>query len=472
MEPVRTSDVQLPSEVARGKEKSRGRFAGTRGRLPPHGPKARSAAGRSPTTFRTAGLRGSIHTLAAAVGACLLALACAAGEVVTLPEIDTSGSPDGIVDLPEDVPEVFHQYFVKYTYFTAPNGKRIHFLAQDGWTVDQIQHGRNVLEHLLADFPGSAYGNDKSGIANAMADRKATMVFFNTEDDLDRAFREGLGRAVDLSMQDLRANESPAVGDADYMGHVTRDAAYEEIWHLVHDYGIKPVLPEMIAEMRQANDQAAEKGWKGWPDDEPEEHPNEYMGVLIDNYYDLWTVPPTLYEARPIEPGDIPDGYSHFDRYFAGSRASLAAKDPAGLALVGKFVPPHLTYTPELPLDFEGTFSMEFDPDVRYTAKSQHLRNARLTGERGANLRGNDGVNVLTGNAGANQLQGQGGDDRLDGGGGDDTAIFRGPAADYEVRSEGASTTIVDSVADRDGTDVLLGIEFLEFSDETVPVGQ
>jgi len=155
------------------------------------------------------------------VVACLLALACASGEVVTLPEIDTSGSPDGIVDLPDDVPEVFHRYFDRYTYFAAPNGRRIHFLAQDGWTRDQIQHGRNVLEHLLADFPGSAYGNDKSGIANAMADRKATMVFFNTEDDLDRAFREGLGGATDLSMQDLRANECPAVGDADYMGHVT-----------------------------------------------------------------------------------------------------------------------------------------------------------------------------------------------------------------------------------------------------------
>jgi len=228
----------------------------------------------------------------------------------------------------------------------------------------------------------------------------------------------------------------------------------------------------MIAEMRQANDQAAANGWKGWPDDEPEEHPNEYMGVLIDNYYDLWTVPPTLYEARPIEPGDIPDGFSHFDRYFAGSRASLEEQDPAGLALVGKFVPPHLTYTPELPLEFEGTFSMEFDPDERYTAKSQHLRNATLTGERDANLRGNDGANVLTGNAGANQLQGLGGDDRLGGGPGDDTAVCRGPAAEYEVTSEGASTTVGDSVAERDGTDVLVGIEFLQFSDVTVPVEQ
>ena len=38
------------------------------------------------------------------------------------------------------------------------------------------------------------------------------------------------------------------------MAHVTRDAAYEEIWHLVHDYGIKPTRQAMIAEMRRVND--------------------------------------------------------------------------------------------------------------------------------------------------------------------------------------------------------------------------
>ena len=136
--------------------------------------------------------------------------------------------------------------------------------SSDGWTRDQIKHGLNVMEHLLADFPGSAYGDDKSPIASAMADRKATMVFFNTEEELNEAMRSGLARATDLSMQDLRANECPAPGDADYMAHVTRDASYEEIWHLIHDYGDQvPTLPEMIAEMRAANDVAEANGWRG-----------------------------------------------------------------------------------------------------------------------------------------------------------------------------------------------------------------
>ena len=398
----------------------------------------------------------------------LLLSSCQKKEEVTLPEIDISASPNGIVPLPDDVPDVFREYFAKYTKVTAPNGKPIHILAQDGWTDDQIKHGRNVLEHILTDHPGSAYGNDKAAVANSMADRKATMVFFNTEPELREAMRGGLGDATDLSMQDLRANESPAVGDEDYMGHVTRDASYDEIWHLVHDYGIKPTLPEMIAEMKKANDVATENGWRAWSDDEPEEHPNEYVGVLIDNYLDLWAVLPKKYEGRDIEPGEIPEGHSHFGRYFANSRAKLREQDPLGYAVIEKFLHPYLTYTPELPEDFSGTFSMERDPNVAYTHKTQHLRNATLTGRNDANLTGNGYDNALKGNAGNNVLKGGAGADELDGGEGEDTAAFAGSSADYEIQNDGESVTVSDHVADRDGTDTLENIELLRFSDKKI----
>jgi len=401
---------------------------------------------------------------------CLALGGCAAGERVTLPEIDTWASADGIVDLPADVPEVFREHFVKYTKVVAPNGKPIHILAQDGWTDDQIRHGRDVLEFLLTDYPGSQYGDDKRAVANAMADRKATMVFFNTEDDLEEAFRGGLAGATDLSMQDLRANESPAVGDADYMSHVTRDAAYEEIWHLVHDYGVKPTLPEMIAEMREANDVAAANGWQAWPDDEPHEHPNEYVGVLIDNYFDLWAVHPTLYEARPIEPGRIPEGQSHFGRYFANSREAVRQQDPAGYALIERFLPPYLTYTPLLPEDFTGTFSLALDPAAAYTYKTQHLRSAALTGDGAADLTGNDFDNSLIGNEGSNLLAGAGGDDMLDGAGGEDGAVFAGPADEYEISETDGVVTVSDGVEGRDGTDSLRNIEYLQFGDSRVPL--
>jgi len=389
-------------------------------------------------------------------------------QLASLPDIDISLSPDGVVDLPDSVPAVFSDVFTKYTKIYAPNGKPIHILAQAGWTIDQIKKARNVLLFILTDFPGSEYGNDKSAIANAMADRKATMVLFNTEPDLRKAMRGPLGRGTDLSMQDLRANECPAEGDPDYMNHITRDASFEEIWHLAHDNGVKAMLPEMIAEMRKANDIAAEKGWRAWPEDEPIEHPNEYVGVLIDNYYDLWTVQPKQYEGRDISPEDVPEGQSHFGRYFAGSRERMKTIDPDGYALIQKFFPPYLTYTPELPEEFSGTFSLSFDESLAYTHKSQHLLNVTLIGTNNSNLTGNAFDNVLTGNSGDNVLEGKAGKDRLDGGGGSDTAVFSGNAIEYTITKKDDQVIIEDSQKERDGTDSCVNIEILKFRDKNI----
>lgn len=386
----------------------------------------------------------------------------------TLPDIDISGGPDGIVPLPDVAPAVFTDVFSKYTKVLASNGKPIHILAQSGWTDVQIKKARNVLRHLLTDFPGSAYGNDKSAVANAMAARNATMVLFNTEDDLDEAMRGPLGEVTALSMQDLRANECPAEGTEDYMNHVTRDAAFEEIWHLIHDYGIKPTRPGMLAEMRRANDAAATRGWKAWPDDEPQEHPNEYVGVLLDNYLDLWTVRPKKYEGRDITSDDVPPGTSHFGRYFANSRVEMKELDPAGYALVGKFFQPYLSYTPDLPEAFEGTFSIAFDESLAYTYKSQHLVNVRLTGLNDSNITGNAYDNHLVGNAGDNLLVGGQGDDHIEGGEGADTAVFSGVFSDYTITIEGERTVVSDSRAGRDGTDTLVKVEVLRFQDREV----
>ncbi len=389
-------------------------------------------------------------------------------ELVTLPEIDISASPNGIVELPEDVPSVIRDIFTKYTKILAPNGKPIHMLAQAGWTDNQIKKARNILQFILIDYPGSEYGSDKSMIANAMADRKATMVFFNTEPDLHEAMRGPLGRGTDLSMQDLRGNENPAEGMKDYMNHITRDASFEEIWHLVHDNGIKVTRPAMIAEMQKANDAAAEKGWRAWPDDEPQEHANEYVGVLIDNYYDLWTVRPKKYEGRDISPKDVPEGYSHFGRYFAGSRERMKELDSDGYALIQKFFPPYLTYTPELPEYFEGTFSLKFDESLVYTYKSQHLVNVNLTGNNNSSLIGNGFDNSLTGNAGNNIFEGRGGNDTMDGGIGTDTAVFSGIYTEYKITEAEGTFIVEDNQQQRDGSDTLKNIEILRFSDKEI----
>ena len=111
-------------------------------------------------------------------------------SLITLPDIDTSSSPNGIVSLPEKVHPIFRKTFVKYTKVIAPNGKPIHILAQDKWTDDQIKKVRNVLEFLLTPVPGSIYGSRKAEVANMMANRKATMILFNTVEDLRKAIHQ------------------------------------------------------------------------------------------------------------------------------------------------------------------------------------------------------------------------------------------------------------------------------------------
>ena len=80
------------------------------------------------------------------------------------------------------------------------------------------------------------------------------------------------------------------------------------------------------------------------------------------------------------------------------------------------------------------------------------------------NAEGGLGDDTIIGNAGANTLKGGKGNDTLDGGDGTDTAVFSGALAEYIVtQNTDGSTTVVDTVANRDGTDILRNIERLQF---------
>jgi Ca2+-binding RTX toxin-like protein len=95
----------------------------------------------------------------------------------------------------------------------------------------------------------------------------------------------------------------------------------------------------------------------------------------------------------------------------------------------------------------------------------------RLMGDAGPNeLDGLHGHDVLVGAAGADTLRGGRGDDTLVGGDGFDQAVFAGKKSEYEIWTDAVGLVhVVDQVADRDGHDVLTGIESLVFSDLAVP---
>jgi serralysin len=82
-------------------------------------------------------------------------------------------------------------------------------------------------------------------------------------------------------------------------------------------------------------------------------------------------------------------------------------------------------------------------------------------------MTGNQAANHLKGGAGSDSLTGAAGNDVLDGGLGSDTAIFSGQRAQYSVlkQSNGSLQVLDLRTGTPDGTDVVWGAEWLQFTD-------
>jgi Ca2+-binding RTX toxin-like protein len=103
---------------------------------------------------------------------------------------------------------------------------------------------------------------------------------------------------------------------------------------------------------------------------------------------------------------------------------------------------------------------------------------AVLTGTSGSDVIygtvGNDliqglaGIDLLIGDWGDDTLVGGAGTDILAGKAGIDTVVLSGNLADYTIGWDLIALTIVDGVADRDGTDYAYDVEYLQFADVTV----
>ncbi len=80
---------------------------------------------------------------------------------------------------------------------------------------------------------------------------------------------------------------------------------------------------------------------------------------------------------------------------------------------------------------------------------------------------GNALGNVMTGGVGNDAFAGAGGNDLLIGGAGTDAAVLSGIRADYTITAVVGGWTVTDNTAGRDGTDTLIDMEQLRFSDGT-----
>ncbi|ARP40245.1 hypothetical protein [Vibrio syngnathi] len=349
----------------------------------------------------------------------------------------------------EAVPSQFAEYsqagYNRYVAVNAPNGKSIHILIMDRLSNYQIVKAVNVLNHYLTPVDGTKYGStdSKREIANAMANNGAILKLMNYYDD-PRYNDELAGQP--LFEEEIQVEGGEWYVQQNYREH--RDAAYEEILHLVHDYGIGvfnspedavTALPEFQKEFNAIQRQALHHAYtpsrdilEEWQEEVSVDQ--EYFAAVIDSYYGLW---------------GAYNGKGMWGVYQVKTRDDFSTEDPDAQSIVEQIFSPTLTYDAYIADTFTGTFKMKYDPATSYTHHSQYLTKLTLTGSNNTNVELNRFDNKVTGNLGTN------------------TVITHGPKSEYQIHDLGnGKFQLNDTVVSRDGLNLLSSIEKVQFTDQ------
>ncbi|MBT6434848.1 MAG: hypothetical protein HOK28_17255 [Deltaproteobacteria bacterium] len=343
--------------------------------------------------------------------------------------------------------------FTRYAQIAAPNGGLIKIFGSPQTGDERIRRAHSLLSFYLKAVPNSAYGADKREVANRMAQNNAILVM--------PSGAHGEGPDVELDAQPLYEDETPVEGSAWYMQNnwEHRDAAFEEIFHLLHDTGIGTYLPGALPEyqsllLAEAEAALSDGRWgiptdpevNGWIAELREEGSlaQEYIASVIDSYYGLWG------------PWDEADG-GMWGVYIAKTRDEIVQSDPQGGSLLESFLSEWLDYEVHLAAELSGDFSMTFDASTPYTHKSQYLVHVTLTGDNPSNIFANAQDNTLRGNTASNTLDGMDGTD---------TAVYCENRSTYTITKTG-DEVVVDG---NEGRDVLRNMEVVHFADGAVLV--
>jgi Ca2+-binding RTX toxin-like protein len=97
-----------------------------------------------------------------------------------------------------------------------------------------------------------------------------------------------------------------------------------------------------------------------------------------------------------------------------------------------------------------------------------NIENLTYTGTGAFTGTGNASNNIITSGAGDDILSGRGGNDIISAGGGIDTVVMSGLMSEYVVSQGAGYFSVTDTVAGRDGLDILYGVERIRFSDGAV----
>ncbi len=351
--------------------------------------------------------------------------------------LDNVEETSSISAVPDSAHADLRNHFSKYINIIANNGLPIHVLAQSGVSNNKIYKVVDVLKFYLQNYP-SAYGTEKSEITNKMAANKATLYLFDDERRGEKAIIKT--KSINLNYQVIYADEIIVDGSQEYINNTFRDATFEQVLHLVQEYGIAEIIPEYQIQIRAAAEAAIAKGyWISVMIPEWEKEGNiaaQYLATILDVYYGFWQ--------------NSANDIAFNGEYFFSSREALRLGDPDGYKLINEqFLPPFLDYEVSIHSDFNGQFRMEYDTASRYTTKSQYLSDIRLTGNNNASIKQNSYNNYLIGNSGDNKV------------------YYNGSWENYSI-TLGNPAVIIDLIEGRDGSDTLESIEFIVFADTII----
>ena len=221
-------------------------------------------------------------------------------------------SGDGVIKIgTHNVSGAIGEVFSKYIYYTVPNGGRIHIFGTSGVSDEQMEYARDIFERYLTTEGAIYKRSAKDVVANSIANKKSALVFFDTETQYEEnIFKVGL---LGFNVQDLYATESLNSGN--------RDASYEEILHLVHNYGIAPTLFEYQDRLQRVHDNALKNGlWTPWVEQglPKADFDDEYFAGLMDTYLGLYE-------------GDLLGSFGGFK---VRTKEELRVQDPDGYQLI------------------------------------------------------------------------------------------------------------------------------------------
>ena len=314
---------------------------------------------------------------------------------------------------------------------------------------------------------------------------------------VSESFVQGVSKSTQtpkwlMNSQALMYRELTLDGDCHYMSkyasyctnlgrNADRDAAYEEILHLVQAQGIAPnsnyqALQQQIDARalslyqdhkagRNAVWRPEEDTWQEWLGDDVNSatigttYSHEYFAAAFEAYMGL---------AQHNGTG--------LDGYQALTRQAMDTQDPDAKQWISQFFHDYIQYTARI--DSEGvytfkinqfpassdvaTFKMNRDDAIageEYTYKSQWLLNAQIIGNRAINLIANDRDNRLEGNKYNNTVDGKMGNDSY---------VVDAKYSECSQVQPSVSGYIVDCPST--GNDTLVNIENVIFKDRTLAI--